>query len=206
MSDFKFRVGTSEDKTQVSEFLNQHFWVEEPTRKTTGIEVTKDIQDRVLRSLDLGTSTIAEDNNGNIVGIRLAIPKTKESLNKNIGEPQNILEKIRKDMADGANVFERFKTDKTMHSVALAVDGKYRGLGLGEKLYKENMRLARSLGYTVYVCDCTSAFSAKACVKLGFENVFEVVFSKYKDANCKLSFSELPSPPHVKAVVYVKVL
>lgn len=208
MSEVTFRVGSSKDKEKVAEFMKKYFWVGEPICKSENLVVSDDVNSEAVSILDLGTCTIAEDSDGNLVGIRLAEPRVPEDVEKKkVESPQNTLDKLGKlvyDLAIGAKVFETYEVNKAMYSAALAVDEKYRGKGLGKRLYEENMKLAKSLGYPIYVCDCTSAFSAKACANLGFTEIYEIVFEEYKDESGKPALK--PDPPHERAVVYVKVL
>ncbi|KAL5291854.1 hypothetical protein ACFFRR_010934 [Megaselia abdita] len=208
MSEVNFRVGTASDKEKVAKFMKKYFWVGEPICKSENLEVSDDVNNEAVSILDLGTCTIAEDNSGNLVGIRLAEPRVPEDVEKKkVEKPETTLDKLGRlvyDLAIGSKVFETYKVDKAMYSAALVVDEKYRGKGLGKRLYEENMKLAKDLGYPIYVCDCTSAFSAKACANLGFTEIFEIVFSEYKDGSGKPVLK--PDPPHNRAVVYVKVL
>lgn len=207
-SKVNFRVGTSEDKPKVAQFMKKFFWPGEPICKSENLVISDEINDEAVSILELGTCTIAEDEAGNLIGLRLAEPRVPEDVEKKkVENPQNTLDKLGKlvyDLAIGAKVFEKYNVDKAMYSSALVVDEKYRGKGLGKKLYEENMKLAKSLGYPIYVCDCTSAFSAKACANLGFTEIFEIVFKDYQDENGKPVLH--PDSPHDRAVVYIKIL
>uniref|UniRef100_T1GRC5 N-acetyltransferase domain-containing protein n=1 Tax=Megaselia scalaris TaxID=36166 RepID=T1GRC5_MEGSC len=187
-SKVNFRVGTSEDKPKVAQFMKKFFWPGEPICKSENLVISDEINDEAVSILELGTCTIAEDEAGNLIGLRLAEPRVPEDVEKKkVENPQNTLDKLGKlvyDLAIGAKVFEKYNVDKAMYSSALVVD--------------------ENLGYPIYVCDCTSAFSAKACANLGFTEIFEIVFKDYQDESGKPVLH--PDSPHDRAVVYVKIL
>lgn len=208
MSEISFRIGTESDKARVKVFLKEHFFVDEPICKSENAAIDEGSLDKIVRCLEFGTCTLAEDSTGKLIGVRLAKPRTPEDVdNLNIDIPKTTLDRMWRmvyDLALNANTFERFGVEKIMHSMVLGVDKDYRGKGLGTQLYKENMKLAKELGYTVYTCDCTSLFSAKACLRLGFDIIYEIAYTDYKDEKDVQIFR--PSPPHDKLRVLAKVL
>lgn len=208
MSEFTFRIANESDKECIGKFLLEHFFNDEPICRSENATIDDISLGKILKCIDSGTCTIAEDADGNLAGLRLAMPKTPEDVKSmNVKNPKKTIDRMWRmvyDIAVAANAFERYGVDKIMQSMVLSVDGKYRGKGLGTQLYAENMKLAKDLGYKVYVCDCTSLFSAKACLKLGFETIFEIAYSDYKNDKGVQIFK--PNAPHDKIRVLAKVL
>ncbi|KAL5291799.1 hypothetical protein ACFFRR_010905 [Megaselia abdita] len=151
---------------------------------------------------------MAVDAQGNIAGVRLAYPKTpsdikpppKQTPTENFDRMMDFLALL----GVRAEVFKKFNVDNSLHSMLLCVDKSYRGQGVGLKLYAENMKLGKQLGYPLYVCDCTSLFSAKLCEKLEMTKVFEMNYNEYCDENGNAIFHKVP--PHDMARVYAKLL
>lgn len=209
MSGLTYRKIEDGDAQAVKKFLQMNFYTDEPLNQSTGSHLpTEEQQDGPVHVIKLGSSTMAVDSEGNIAGVRLAYPKgpadikppSKQIPTENFDRMMDFLALL----GVRANVFEKFNVDKSMHSMMLCVDKSYRGQGIGLKLYEENMKLAKSLGYTLYVCDCTSLFSAKLCEKLGMTKVLEMNYNEYCDANGNAIFHKVP--PHDMARVYAKLL
>lgn len=207
MTEITYRVANESDKSKIGKFLYDHFWPDEPTFKAAGIIPSEEENEDVLKCIDYGTCTIAEDQHGAVAGVRLAKVRVPSDIEKPADKPWTQLDKIfefLRIIALDAKVFERYNVDKLLQSMLICVSRDFRGKGVGLKLYSENMELGRQLGYKVYVCDCTSTFSAKLCEKLGMECIAAWDFNKYLDENGEQLFK--PESVHDKLRVYGKAL
>ncbi|KAL5291800.1 hypothetical protein ACFFRR_010906 [Megaselia abdita] len=207
MSEITYRVAIPSDKQRIGKFLLEHFWPDEPTFKAAGVLPSDEENEDCLRCIDYGTCTIAEDQNGIIAGVRLAKVRVPSDIEKAADKPWSQFDQIfefLRIIAVNAKVFERYNVDKLLQSMLICVSRDFRGKGIGLKLYSENMELGKKLGYKVYVCDCTSAFSAKLCEKLGMECIAAWDYSEYLDEDGKQLFT--PDSVHDKLRVYGKAL
>lgn len=207
MAEIIYRVANESDKEKVGKFLYDHFWPDEPTFKAAGVLPNKEENDDVLKCIDYGTCTIAEDQNGTIAGVRLAKVRVPADIEKPAEKPWTQLDKILEFLrvvALKANIFEKYNTDKLLQSMLICVSRDFRGKGVGLKLYSENMELGKRLGFKAYVCDCTSAFSAKLCEKLGMEVIAAIEYTECLDENGEQLFK--PEAIHDKIRMYGKAL
>lgn len=208
MTELTFRAGTENDKNRVKTFLLDNYFPDEPICKSEHAEIDGKNLDKIVKCLEYGTCTLAEDCDGKLIGVRLAEPSLPTDIESyNVKNPKTYLEKLwvfLYKIAQEANTFEKYRVEKVMHSMLLGVDKDYRSKGLGTQLYRENMKLAKKLGYSLYTCDCTSLYSAKACLNLGFDIVYEMPYADYKDENGVQIFK--PHPPHDKIRVFAKLL
>lgn len=207
MSGITYRVATESDKPKIEKFMFANFWPDEPTYKVAGVLPSQEESDDVLKCIDYGTCTIAEDEEGTIAGVRLAKVRVPSDIEKPVDKPWSQLDKVFEVLrlsALKAKVFERYKVDKLLQSTMICVNRDFRGKGVGLKLYSENMELGRKLGYKVYICDCTSVFSAKLCEKLGMELIDSWDFSEYVDEDGEQLLKT--EPIHDKLRVFGKVL
>lgn len=207
MSGLTYRTVEEKDSLSVKTFLRENFYTDEPLSTNSDLP-TEEQQQEAIDAIELGCSTIALDQQGNIAGVRLAVPKEPADIkppSKQI--PTAHFDRLMNFLAlleFHADVFTKFNVDKSIYSIMLCVDKSYRGQGVGLKLYEENMKLAKSLGYPLYVCDCTSLFSAKLCEKLEMTKVLEMNYNEYCDENGNEIFHKVP--PHDMARVYAKLL
>uniref|UniRef100_T1GGC1 aralkylamine N-acetyltransferase n=1 Tax=Megaselia scalaris TaxID=36166 RepID=T1GGC1_MEGSC len=209
MADLVYRKVEESDTDAIRNFLRENFYVDEPLNQSTGSNLpTEEQQEGPISVIKHGSSTVAVDSQGNVAGVRLAYPKVPADIKPPSQQiPTANFDRMMDFLAllgVRSEVFKKFNVDTSMHGMLLCVDKKYRGQGVGLKLYSENMKLAKSLGYPVYVCECTSLFSAKLCEKLEMTKVLEMNYNEYCDENGNAIFHKVP--PHDMARVYVKVL
>lgn len=208
MSGLTYRKMEETDSEAVRIFLRENFFTDEPLTQSSGQLPTEEAMGRPVEVVKLGCSTIAVDSQGNIAGVRLAYPKGPADVKPPSPQiPTDIFDRTMDFLVllgFRADVFGKFNVDKAMKGMMLCVGRSYRGQGVGLHLYAENMKLAKSLGYPLYVCECTSLFSAKLCEKLEMTKVLEMNYNEYCDENGNAIFHKVP--PHDMARVYVKLL
>ncbi|KAJ9582974.1 hypothetical protein L9F63_022678 [Diploptera punctata] len=91
--------------------------------------------------------------------------------------------------------------DSSLYLHVIAVHQNALGKGIGKKLVKRSMEIAKSKGFPFIWAMCTSYYSAKICNLLGMECVFKKSYQEYKNeagiAEC------LPPEPHNQIAIYV---
>lgn len=209
MSVIKYRVAEQKDEPAVLQLLRDYFYPDEPLNKSCGTHDKED-EEFAIGTIKHGLCTIAEvfdasHPDGYIIGCRLAYPSTKDEAEEGIQKspPVTNFEKIVAFLGmleAKANIFQRFNVERIAQGHMLSVHENFRGKGIAKQLYVENIELARKLGYPIYVCDCTSLFSAKLCEKLGMELTATMQFDEFADANGNAYYQ--PPPPHDYARSY----
>lgn len=207
MSEISYRLAEEKDEPGVLKLLREHFYTDEPLSKFDGYHDLADEQFAV-GLIKLRTSTVAETN-GEIIGVRLAYPNQKENLvceafNKKPTTAYDRLFGFVNALQVKSDVFNKYQVDTVMQGHMVGVNRNFRGKGIAGKLYEENMKLAKQKGFPVYVCDCTSLFSAKLCEKIGMEQIATMEFNEYCDENGNPYYN--PDPPHDLARSYAKRL
>ncbi|KAL5292108.1 hypothetical protein ACFFRR_011113 [Megaselia abdita] len=206
-SDIVYRPAEKKDEQGVLEFLREHFYTDEPLSKNDGYHDTED-EDFAIGLIIEGTSTVA-DLNGQIIGVRLAYPNHKDeqvsaAFNKTPTTAYERLFGFVNILETKSKVFERYQVDSSMQGHMLGVRRDLRGQGIAKRLLEENMKLAKEKGFSVYVCDCSSLFSARLCEKVGMEQTATMEFNEYCDENGNPYYN--PDPPHDLARSYAKRL
>ncbi|XP_055912438.1 arylalkylamine N-acetyltransferase-like 2 [Eupeodes corollae] len=211
----KYRIATSNDYNSMLEFLRQHYYPEEPlTRATEPLEQDSHDEECNMSNIAHGTCVIAvvSDEREQIVGVFLAGPKYPDEEKKLLEEASHIpntkwskallfLAMLERD----SNVYQKYNVDKAIHGHVLAVDKKFRGNGIGLKLFEKSMERAKELGFPLYSTDCTSVYSAQICDRLNMECVNVYAFADYRAPN---SDEQVLFPPgeHKLVKTYAKKL
>lgn len=209
MSEIKYRTADTKDEEKVLQLLREHFYPDEPLCQSCGIHDEED-EKFAIGIIKHGLCNIAEvfdasHPDGYIIGCRLSYPSIKEERSAKFEDtiPTTPFQKIVAFLgmlSAKSNVFDRFNVERIAQGHMLTVHKDFRGKGIAKQLYVENIELARKLGYPMYVCDCTSLFSAKLCEKLGMELTATLQFDEFSDANGNAYYS--PPPPHDYARSY----
>lgn len=206
-SNLVYRAYKKEDYSNVKEFLIENYYPHVPILQAVGLTQPSDEQQEViLQVLDLGCTTVCVNDSSEIVGIRIAYPRKFSDIEKP-DENESGLGKILTFvhyLAVKSKVYELYNSKEIVNGMALCVAENYRGRGIGFKLYQENMKLAKDLGYKVYNCDCTSFYSIAICEKLGMTELFKIKFSDYVYENGKQILDV--KKPHVETKVFAQVL
>lgn len=202
-AEIKYRVAEPKDEQEVLQLLKDYFYPDEPLNKSSGCHDKED-EDFAIGTIKQGLCTIAEafdadHPDGYIIGCRLSYPSSKDQIEEDSVKqpPITNFDKIVGFLGmleAKADVFGRYNVEKIAQGHMLCVHKDFRGKGIAKQLYVENIELARKLGYPIYVCDCTSLFSAKLCEKLGMELTATMQFDEFADENGNAYYK--PPPPH----------
>lgn len=83
----------------------------------------------------------------------------------------------------------------------LTVNGNCRGSGIASQLIQHTIDYMHKHSIPLFAILCTSHYSARACEKLGFKDVYALRYDNYIVNDCK---PLLPNEPHVAARMFVK--
>lgn len=201
-----YRTATEKDAEKIQQFIQLNFVSDEPlNRACKNIKLTsrQEKTDNFKEIIQSGLSTIAENAEGTIVGVRLS--KSMSSLCSPSKHTNNKLLKLFDFIAAKADVFNTFQVNRIAKGYLLCVHQDHRQKGIAAGLYVENMKLAKQLDYPLYVCDCSSKFTALACEKLQMTKVYELLYKDYvSDGDGKPIFQV--EAPHDKIIVFAKIL
>ncbi len=67
-----------------------------------------------------------------------------------------------------------------LHLFMLAVDPRFTGQGIAQRLVETSLQIAKARGYRYAVTEATGLISQKVFRKLGFEERFRVSYAEYK--------------------------
>ena len=201
---------TKDDTERIAKFLRQTFCKYEPLN--VAFQAPPDRPSEAIKSLRFlkeGTSLIAITKSGLIIGVaingshrkdELPDPRSTglESFHESYTRITNFVNKTKKNM----DLWKTTGADIGICLHILSVDPIVSGRGLGKKLAKLSIDMARSKGFPFIWLMCTSHYSAKICRSLGMENVYKV---PYKDLKNEAGVPEcLPPAPHTEINVYIQ--
>lgn len=103
------------------------------------------------------------------------------------------------DIAEKAQIFEKYNVDKYLSGFGLSVDPKYHGYKIGERQLQSRWPLCKILGIKVTGTVFTQVKSQHLSKKLGFDILYEEDYSKYK-YNGVVTYKGLPGKFEQKAL------
>lgn len=213
-----YRVATVNDRDNVLDFIQKHYYPEEPI--TVGNEPKlQDSEDEEfsISVIPHGTTIIAIDptQNNRIVGALLSGPiehgeaaemiaeaKRLESINKS--KKWSEILRLLAHLEECANIFERYNVTRALHIHVMGVDRSMRGKSIGRCLMNKCFEVAKLLGYSVISVDCTSIFSIRIAEKMQMECINELAYADYKDSTGRQLFK--PPLPHTHIKTFTKIL
>lgn len=102
------------------------------------------------------------------------------------------------------NIFHLYPNiNSYLEDFILSVDRNYRGMGIATKLIEKTFEFAEANELSVIRIDCTSYFTYKICLALGFHKIAEIPFKSIKAG--KIDSLSIPEP-HTMLYVAVKKL
>ncbi|CAD1478623.1 unnamed protein product, partial [Heterotrigona itama] len=63
----------------------------------------------------------------------------------------------------------------------ISVDSNWRGKGIAKELVEKSLEIGKEKGFHITRVDCSSFFSGKLCLRLGFEQIYELNYTDYVD-------------------------
>lgn len=101
------------------------------------------------------------------------------------------------------DLFERFpQYDRALDAKIITVNDAYRGAGIAKALTQHTAEYMRANGLALFHVMCSSHYSALLCDRLGFEKVYEMLYSDYVLPNGVRPV--LPAEPHTAMRLYAR--
>lgn len=214
-SQLEFSVAQPEDYDSVVDFVVEHYYKDEPMSNSY-IYDSSPAHDDVEFSVSflfqgMAVKAVDMDCGNRLVGVSIANPVYP-------GYVQDLLDaaeqaktqkwrdslKLLARLQQSVNVLQRCNVSKCYDIEIVAVHPEYRGRSIGSRLFEEQFKRGRQLGYPVASADCSSYYSARIAERVGMECVGRLAFSHYKDDHGVQLFQ--PKAPHVEIQTFVKVL
>jgi ribosomal protein S18 acetylase RimI-like enzyme len=188
-------VMSNEHREKVLELVTDTFFRDEPLNKC----LVFDLPHEPAEFAELVISIALEDQcsfvaidiqTQKIIGVILNLIKHRLTLNNldkfDINNFQS--EKLRfilgvlQHVHGNIDLFHEMNTDDLLHIVIIAIDARYRGLRLTEKLIHASLERAK-IEYHLKAAfsEATSLYSSKAFRKQGFQIYDEIIYIKYDD-------------------------
>jgi predicted GNAT family acetyltransferase len=98
------------------------------------------------------------------------------------------------------------KVTEKLDLYAIVVKEKYRCQGLANKLIAKAMHEAKKMGISLISITCTSSFTQRCCIKLGFNIENEILYKDWYCDNIKVCNNDEIDPLHTSVVVYSKFI
>ena len=137
---------------------------------------------RVRRTIQDGCSVKALNSKGAIVGIMVnAILKRGEIVDLQSDDPifhkkEQLINYCKRRM----NLFERYPdVDKILDLAMISIEPKYLGSSVSKKLVLKSREFARERDIPLCSGLCISFYSADACKRMGFKEIFSMPWSEY---------------------------
>lgn len=212
-SQISYRIATQEDSQELAELLNKHFYPNEPFNVgwINDDPVPEDV-DGTLAVLAEGTTFIAIDDSKNIiVGACFSCVDEPSSVQSMLDEAKNAKSekwaqflRLFARIESEANIFHRFRVEKSFHVHCLVVNGDYRGRSIATKLVQKSFDLATSLGHKVCSVNCSSFYTEQIALKLKMQCVGILAMEDVTtEEGQRLIF---PTEPHTHIRTYAKRL
>ena len=199
--EYDIVAATEQDEERIAEYLRQHFFQYEPLNM--GFEVPSNRPNsamKFLQCLKEGSSLMAITKSGLIIGVAIngeckrnhKTIKTKP-FHESYGRLLNFVDKVE----ENSDVWKRTGADTSLYIKILSVAPIAGGRGIGKKLVKLSIEIAKSKGFPFIWAMCSSHYSAKICRSLGMESIYRI---KYKENKNEAGVPEfLPPAPHTEA-------
>jgi len=180
-----------EDVTDVTEFLLDHFFTEEPLGKSINLDVGAEVRPWlaavVAHQVHENISIVIRNcDSGQLVGVCLndvehAVDDAQDhvsifsSVDEQLHPAMWKITQLLRDLVKDVDLFARFRVDTYVLLQILCVHPHYAGRGLARKMIDATLTLARDAGHALVVSEATSRYSAAAFIKAGFsvENTIE---------------------------------
>lgn len=201
------------DKERVVDFLVKTFFKDEPLNIAVGLlqegQRCHELEDYCTMPLSQGVSLAAVNEANEIVGVCINNINYKRGASSGPEEEEDCphpkfrhIMNFLKWLEKKNDLFSKFNNiNKYLDISILSTDAEYRGQGIAKKLVYESIEYALDNDIGLVKADCTSHYSAKAMMRLGFSCVFNVSYDDYKGPEGQPVFR--PPAPHHGAEIYV---
>ena len=215
--DYHIQVVTKDDKLRILQFLRRFFFRDEPLNQCIGLipegedSTCLELEEYCsMSTLANNLNLIAVSTSGAVVGVVLndKLEPTSDEEPEYITTCENpkfkkilrLLYYVDKNLSrDG-----KYRGLNVLDIRIISVDSNWRGKGVGKALVEKALAIGREKGFHAARTVCSSFFSGKLCLRLGFERVYELNYADYHGEDGKPVFT--PALPHTGIVTYVKKL
>lgn len=230
LPDFCFSTIQPEDVDQVSEFLLQHFFAEEPLGQSLNLNpdlevrpwLTKMVEHEiregisvVVRLRSIGDGESATGDLGEMVAVCL------NDVERATTDPDDVtiftfvkresqpsmwkITRVLEDLLADQDLFSRYQVDALVTCQMLCVSPRFSGRGLAKKLIQLTEDLTRTMGYSLIISEATSDYSARAFLKAGFSREKTLQYATFT-LDGQHPFRPLSSSVHSAAHLMIKDL
>ena len=184
-----------EDVADVTEFLLDHFFSEEPLGKAIGVDVEVEVRPWlakvVMHQVQENISIVIRNfaSNGQLVAVCLNdverdIDDTDDvtigtSVEEQLHPAMWKITHLLMDLVQDIDLFGRFHTNAYVLLQILCVHPQYAGRGLAGKMVDMTERLARGAGHSLIISEATSEYSASAFIKAGYTVENSIEYADY---------------------------
>ncbi|KAJ9582976.1 hypothetical protein L9F63_022680 [Diploptera punctata] len=201
---------TEGDTERIAEFLRQTFFKYEPMNIGFKAPPNRPTEAMLfLKYLKEGTSLIAITKSGLMIGLVINEARTKTSeariprarglevFHESYTKIANFVDRVE----NSADLWKITGVETALFLTILAVDPIASGRGIGKKLVKKSIEVAKSKGFPSLWIMCSSHYSAKICRSLGMQCVYRLPYKDNKNEAGEPEF--LPPAPHTEANIFV---
>lgn len=178
----------TEDRYEdVLRHFTQHFIEDEPLAAHRGVPTDADAmedQREFWRSCFNQKVTVVcyKDGSDEIVGANLLqvkmIDDERRDYKVRSQSSRDIMEIHRYMMNERCNVFQYHRVDRYLNAVGLAINRRYRGIGIATEMLRARVAICRAFHLPVTVTDFTARGSQRAAEKAGFRTDVEVTYEE----------------------------
>lgn len=211
----QFSVAKSEDYESVLSFVVEHYYKDEPMSNSY-IYDSSPADDDVEFSVSflfqgMAIKAVDRDCDNRLIGVSIAnpiYPGYVEDLLKSAEQAKTQKWrdslKLLAHLQQSTDVLQRYNVSKCYDIEIVAVHPEYRGQSIGSRLFEEQFKRAKQLGYPIASADCSSYYSARIAEKVGMKCVGRLAFANYRDDRGVQLFQ--PRAPHEEIQTFVKLL
>lgn len=211
MPNIVYKFANQDDEGAIRTLLREYYFPDEPMTKNhyQGPSNNEHEEDIIMSLLPEGLSVKAiDEDTGEIVGFLIATEFNPNSVHN---AQQSMAEASTRQYADVIGFMARVdeladfshknKGQRVIYCYAVAVNNKYRSHNIAYKLNEYYLLNGARMGFDLYTCDCTNAFSTQIAAKQ-MDCVASLAYADYRDENGRVVFKTVPPHTHVKKFLY----
>jgi predicted GNAT family acetyltransferase len=222
MTTFSFHHVEQDDFTEVLNLFWNDFMPFEPATRLIKFCNKNNYKihnlDIMLNSLlEQNTCYLAKTETGEIAGVIFCLldkindmtdnpPKKTELLSQGWPEDFTKVLLLLDQACNHKVLMNNKKVTEKLDLYAIVVKEKYRCQGLANKLIAKAMHEAKKMGISLISITCTSSFTQRCCIKLGFNIENEILYKDWYCDNIKVCNNDEIDPLHTSIVVYSKFI
>ncbi|KXJ70647.1 uncharacterized protein LOC109412744 [Aedes albopictus] len=167
--------------------FTEHFAGDEPLAANRGVvsdpEAMRDHYDFWRWVFDQKMTIVCyKEGSDEIIGVNLLFVKLASDVKKDVvvrsQSTRDIVEIHGYMMTERFNVFNLLHVDQYLNAVGLAINRRYRGLGIATEMLRARIPICREFQIPVTVTDFTAQGSQRAAEKAGFRTEAEVTYEE----------------------------